>query len=191
MPLACFLFVFVSQPGTAGIYLKISDTGTFSLSNRPSGEAYRLITGSRTRQDLTELDRAVQVAAGKYKLPGSLIYAVIKNKKKSDGGVMGLPRVVRSKLSDSEVRDVRTNVLAGSRYLAKMLRVFDGNLMMTLGAFSVGRKTIEKNNGVPNAQVRSWVEQVTGSFATFENRDEIIYTYEGKDGVTTIVNIRP
>lgn len=191
VPVVALLLLGVAQPSTAGIYLKISDTGSLSLSNRPTDEAYHLIAGSQTREDLSKTDQAVDVAAGKHRVPRSLIFAIIRNNERDEGGLMGLPESIRSDMSDTAVRDIQKNVMAGAKFLSEMLVEFDGNLMMTLGAFRVGEKTIKDNDGVPSSRVRSWVEDVKNAFATFENREEIIYTYENEDGVTTVVNIQP
>lgn len=189
--LVCVLLVVSAQPSTAGIYLRISDTGGLSLSNRPTDEGYRLIAGSQSREEITQTDQAVEVAAGKYRIPQSLLFAIIRNNKQNKGGLLGLPESVRSTMSDTAVQDLQKNALAGAKFLSEMLVEFEGNLMLTLGAFRVGEETIKENDGLPNSQVRSWVKDVRASFATFEDRDEIIYSYRNENGVTTVVNIKP
>lgn len=182
----------VVESASAGIYLRISDTGTFSLSNRPSNEAFQLVTGTSSREELDRTEEAVDIAAGKYGLPASLIFAVINNSNdRRGGGMMGLPEELRSSMSDTAINDVKKNILAGSRHLSDLLADFDGNLFLALGAFYSGKESVKKHDGLPNEQVRTWVNNVQQSFGEFENREEIIYTYKDEDGVVHVANIQP
>lgn len=181
----------VAAPSHAGVYLKVSDTGAFELTNSPGDASFTLITGSESGVDLDETDRAVDLAAGKHGLPESLILAVLRNHGREEGGLMGLPADAREPMTDTDVRDVRTNVPAGTRYLKEMLSRFEGNLTLALGGYYAGGDAVEEAGGLPDENARKFVDRVREFFAKIEDRDEIFYTYENEDGVKTVVNISP
>ncbi|MFB6345231.1 MAG: transglycosylase SLT domain-containing protein [bacterium] len=191
VPLLCLTVLFISQPVTAGIYLKISDTGVFSLSNQPSEKGFRLIVGSKSKEEISKIDQAVDEASGRFGLPKSLIFSIIRNSRNRPGGIMGLPEPLLLKLSDTAVSNPRKNIIAGSRHLADLFFVFDGNLSLTLGAYFSGKEAVRKADGLPSERVREWVNSVQDSFRTFEDRNEIFFRYKNDDGVMTIINIRP
>lgn len=189
--LVLFLVTAVVAPSHAGVYLKISDTGVFELTNSPGDATFTLITGSESGVDLDRTDRAMDVASAKHGLPKSLILAVIKNHERENGGLMGLPQPVRATITDTEVQDVQKNVLAGTKYLKEMLSRFEGNLTLALGGYYTGGDAVDEAGGLPNEDARRFVDRVRRFFAEIKDRDEIFYTYENEDGVPTVVNISP
>lgn len=175
----------------AGVYIRLMDTGTYELTNEPDDRSFKLITGNRSQEAVNETDRAVDLANGKYSIPESLIFSIIKNSRDEAGGAMGLSPELRKSLTDTDVQDTQENILAGTRHLKKLLTQFNGNLTLTLGAYYAGTEVVEKEGGLPNQETRTFVDNVHKAFSQIENRDEIIYTYRNKEGILTVVNITP
>jgi soluble lytic murein transglycosylase-like protein len=179
------------RPVQAGIYLKVSDTGAFSLTNKPSDKAFQLIAGasSRRQMDLTQI--AVERASGVHRMPESLIFSIIKNNARKSGGVMGLSPSFRETVSDTTVNDIHQNIMVGTNHLRELLTHYEGNLTLALGAYYAGKKAVEEAGGIPTDAARNFVTTVRKAFFQFDKREEIFYTYRNSEGVLTVVNIGP
>ncbi len=182
-----------SLPVQASIYLKVEDTGVFELTNSPSSKSYTLILESGSKSKIPEPDevkKAVELASNRYHLPESIIYAMIRGNNTRSGGLMGLPDVVRKKMSDTQIQDPFVNIDTGTNRLYEMLGEFEGNLTLALAAYRGGVKKVRKVQGIPPyREIRKFVSDVRESFQSFEKRSEVIYTYKDEHGNITLVNI--
>jgi hypothetical protein len=183
------VLMFVAVPVRAGVYLRIGEDGQFELTNDPGDERFELISGSHTREQLDEFDRAVEKAAGKHNLPSSLILSIARQDDADEEHEIPLPPELEEVRSDTE--DVHQYIEPATRHLKEHLNRFDGNMTLTLAAYHAGVEAVDAAGGIPDDRTRKFVEGVRRSFAQFEDRDEIFYTYRNEQGVLTIINISP
>ena len=121
-------------------------------------------------QGRQKIDRIVQQAARKYRLPEALINGVIEAESGfrpdavSPAGACGLMQLMPGTAQDLGVSDpfnAAENVDAGSRYLRRMLNLFDGDLRQALMAYNAGPGTVRRYQGdVPYAETQKYVDRV-------------------------------
>ena len=112
--------------------------------------------------DLSPYDEFVKTAAEENNLDPEIIKAVIlkesagKPKAGSSKGAKGLMQLTSIAVRDLglddksfDYYDPETNIKAGSKFLAKMIDTFDGNLTLGLAAYNAGIWNVRKHNGVP------------------------------------------
>jgi soluble lytic murein transglycosylase-like protein len=187
-----FLFLMAGlETVHSGIYLKVSDTGAFSLTNKPSDKAFQLIVGASSRRQMNLTKIAVERASGVQRMPESLIFSIIKNNSRQTGGIMGLSTSFQETLSDTAVNDIRRNIMLGTNHLRNLLTNYEGNLTLALGAYYAGEKAVDKANGIPTEAAREFVTSVRKAFFKIDKREEIFYTFRNSEGVLTVVNIGP
>jgi Rod binding domain-containing protein len=139
-----------------------------------------LTTGNRSGDHILQrFGRHIEDAARQTALDAALIYAVIKAE--SDGnpravsprGAKGLMQLVDATARDLRVKNVfdpRENILAGSRYLASLVRRF-GDLRLALAAYNAGPQQVERFGGVPPfAETRAYIDKVIDLFTSFSGR---------------------
>ena len=93
-----------------------------------------------------------------YGIDPALVKAVVKAESNfdarcvSDAGAIGLMQVMPETAAEMLIEDPfdpAQNIAAGSRYLSRMLKRFDGNLDFALAAYNAGPSVVERFGGVP------------------------------------------
>lgn len=73
---------------------------------------------------------------------------------RAQGGAYGLMMVTKGSAGwagvDGDLRDPATNVRAGARLMAKLLKMFDGDVNRAAAAYRFGAGTVIKSGGLPN-----------------------------------------
>jgi hypothetical protein len=155
----------------------------------PGPKAPEAIPGSRDpevdrhdRQGAGEtgdsIDRSIAKASRKYDLPESLIRGVIRFESAfradavSPAGAQGLMQLMPAtarELGVVDPFDVQQNIDGGSRYLRKMLDLFDGDVEKALAAYNAGPGTVRKYDGIPPyRETRRYVEKVVSYYRDSE-----------------------
>lgn len=103
-------------------------------------------------------DDIIQEAAEMYALDANLIHAVMQAESAfhpyavSRAGAEGLMQLM-PELSDemgvSDAFDPRENIMAGVRYLKRLLTYYNGDLDLTLASYNAGPGNVERYGGVP------------------------------------------
>ncbi|MBI5598025.1 MAG: penicillin-insensitive murein endopeptidase [Elusimicrobia bacterium] len=74
--------------------------------------------------------------------------------RRHDGGAYGLMMVTRTAADwvgvSGDLRDPALNIRTGTRLLAKLLKMFDGDINRALAAYRVGAGAVIKSGGIPN-----------------------------------------
>lgn len=122
----------------------------------------------------TELEDIINSASEEYGLPKELIDAVISkessgNKKaisnKGARGLMQLMPATAEELGVTDIEDPYQNVMAGAKYLRKMLDRYDGDIMLALAAYNAGPGNVDKFEGIPPfRETRNYVQNVLSEY---------------------------
>ncbi len=110
---------------------------------------------------------AFEYASNKSGVPLSLLAAVAQEESNfepnavSHAGALGLLQVLPSTARELEIdlNSPGANVLAGARYLRRMLDRFD-SLEMALAAYNAGPTAVEKAGGPPTEETRVYVDEI-------------------------------
>ncbi|MCE9686151.1 lytic transglycosylase domain-containing protein [Shewanella sp. AS16] len=114
--------------------------------------------------------QAIARAARSNKLEAALIRAVIHAESAFDTralsrtGAMGLMQLMPATAEAMGVKDAfqpEQNIQGGSRYLAKLLRQFDGDIALACAAYNAGPTAVRQYRGVPPyPETLAYVERV-------------------------------
>ena len=167
-----FLFGVVSF-ATAAIYTFVDENGAVHYSNVPNDPRYKLLLGDRpSRGSLSAdaYDEYIQRAAQHHEVDPMLIKAVIKAESDFDPyavsrkGAKGLMQLMPETASDMNVHDPfdpEANIHGGTRYLRKLLAMFDGDLHKSLAAYNAGPETVKRVGRVPQiSETRQYIKKV-------------------------------
>ncbi len=106
----------------------------------------------------TRYDAFIAEAADLYQIPEPLIRAIIRIESDYDPrvvsavGAMGLMQLMPSNVDEDHVGDPfdpRDNILGGTRQLRRWANRYNGDLVLTLAAFSAGPGAVDKYGGMP------------------------------------------
>ena len=122
----------------------------------------------------SSVDEAIQAAAERHQVSPQLVEAVAWQESrlnqqavspKGARGVMQLmPGTARELGVDAD--DLASNVDGGAAYLAKMMKLFDGDLTRALAAYNAGPGAVLRHGGVPPyAETRAYVAAVLNRLA--------------------------
>ena len=115
----------------------------------------------------TQFRAAFESASNNSGVPLSLLAAVAQEESNfepnavSRAGALGLLQVLPSTAQELEINlsSPGANVLAGARYLRRMLDRFD-SLELALAAYNAGPTVVEKAGGPPTQETRTYVDEV-------------------------------
>ena len=88
----------------------------------------------------------------------------------SHKGAVGLMQLLPTTagLSRAKLKNPRTNLEAGSAYLAEMIDRFDGDLGLALAAYNAGPTNVRRYNGVPPfPETEQYVEKVLSRYVDY------------------------
>ncbi|MEN8140087.1 MAG: lytic transglycosylase domain-containing protein [Thermodesulfobacteriota bacterium] len=159
--LLALLFV---RPAAAEIYTFVDEKGTIHFSNAPRDSRFTQRTTRdylrkhRRQIDIREYDFFIRGAADKFDLDPLLVKAVIQAESNFDcyalsqRGARGLMQLMPATAGDMQVENsynARENIEGGSRYLRKMLDMFNNNIYLALAAYNAGPGNVQKYQAVP------------------------------------------
>jgi soluble lytic murein transglycosylase-like protein len=148
---------------------------------RAAAIATELLSPSASTKTVTEIKRcplpsrfrpAFEQASKKTGIPLSLLVAVAQEESNfkpnavSHAGALGLLQVLPATARELEINldSTEANVLAGARYLRRMLDRFDGagldSMELALEAYNAGPTAVEKAGGAPSPQTQTYADEV-------------------------------
>ncbi|MBI4793457.1 MAG: lytic transglycosylase domain-containing protein [Deltaproteobacteria bacterium] len=165
--LACWLFFPV--PAGATMYTFVDGNGVVHFSNVPNDPRYVRMEEVKGRPqvrvragkyiDLRDYEGYIRSVGSRYNVDPLLIQAVIKAESNFDclassgKGAQGLMQLMPGTARDMRVADPfdpHDNINGGTRYLRKMLNIFDEDLHLALAAYNAGPEVVKNIGGVPD-----------------------------------------
>jgi soluble lytic murein transglycosylase-like protein len=122
---------------------------------------FNRITESTNKDEVKapeQIQKVIEGAARKFKLPTELVTAIIKVESNfnpravSSEGARGLMQLMPTTAEDLGVKnsfDIRENINGGCRYLKEMLGRFNGKLDLALAAYNAGPGAVERYGRIP------------------------------------------
>ncbi|KGI78651.1 hypothetical protein LF63_0104210 [Oleiagrimonas soli] len=114
---------------------------------------------------------AIRLAASRYDVDPALLRAIIHAESAfnpralSNKGAQGLMQLMPATASDMGVQDAfdaTQNIEGGARYLAQLLKTFNGDDRLAAAAYNAGPEAVQKYGGVPPyAETEVYVKRVT------------------------------
>jgi len=122
----------------------------------------------------------IQAASEQYRIPQSLIRAVIKQESDfkssalSNKGAMGLmqlmPETARN-LGVQDPYDAQENIFGGTRYLSELISLYEGNLNRALAAYNAGPHRVRER--IPDIrETKNFIESVIEFYDAFSKYTE-------------------
>jgi soluble lytic murein transglycosylase len=176
-------------PARATIYTYVDANGVMHFTNVPNDPKFAPVVRApratvRTGPGLVLIpeqgtdwiaqpdlfDAVIRQAASRYQVDPLLIKSVIRAESNfnhlavSRRGAQGLMQLMPETAIDMEVLDPfdpKENIYGGTRYLRKMLGLFNGNLRLALAAYNAGPNRVIKLGRVPQfKETENYVRQV-------------------------------
>ena len=118
------------------------------------------------------IEAEIEAAAIRNNLDPNLVRAVVRAESSyrpdaiSSAGAMGLMQLMPATAASLGVVnpfDIRQNIDGGTRYLRRMLDLFDNNLELALAAYNAGQGNVRRHGGIPPfAETQTFVPRVLG-----------------------------
>ncbi len=132
------------------------------------------------------LDSIFQEAAEKYHVPVELLKSIGKAESNFNTkavsrcgaqGIMQLMPATAKSLGVTDSFDAEQNIMGGSKYIAGLLKKYDGNTKLALAAYNAGSGNVAKYDGIPPfEETQNYVKKIMG------------YLKEGVDTGGAVVN---
>jgi soluble lytic murein transglycosylase-like protein len=117
----------------------------------------------------------IQEAAATYRVDPALVRAVVQVESGFDpsavsvAGAQGLMQLMPElsvELGVKDPFDPRENIMAGTRYLAQLLKAYDANVELALAGYNAGPGRVEQFDGIPPfAETQRYVRAITDLLA--------------------------
>lgn len=152
-----------------GLHGEMADAGNSSMVRSASTIQASRAYGAQKPERHGDLDALVQRASAATGVDSSLIRGVIQAesagnaKALSPKGAVGLMQLMPSTAAELGVdpHDPAQNVLGGARYLASLLKRYDGNETLALAGYNAGPGAVDRHGGVPPyRETRNYVTTV-------------------------------
>jgi Rod binding domain-containing protein len=131
---------------------------------------------------INQYDKNIDDASESYGVDKNLIKSIIMTesagnyKAVSSAKAKGLMQLMDSTATDMGVKNVfnpKENIEGGTKYIAQMLRQYDGDLKLALAAYNAGPANVNKYNGIPPFdETKNYINKVLGYLDHF-NESEI------------------
>ena len=159
------------------MYSFVDQYGRMHFTNVPADPRYQEVPGYealRKEAILARYGKFIRTAAERYSLDPELIRAIIKVESDfnpyavSAKGAMGLMQLMPGTAREMQVDapfEAEENIMGGSRYLRKLLNLFDGDLRLCLAAYNSGPNRVLEKGAIPEiTETKQYVEKVLRAY---------------------------
>jgi len=157
-----FTNVLTSKPSDVRVYLKEYPSGSVSVYSTK------------------KYDNVISQASSRYGIEFSLVKAIIKaesdfnHRAVSRAGAMGLMQIMPDNFRELNVDDPFNpweNIMAGTRYLKKLLSYYNGKLPLALAAYNAGTNVVDLYKNIPPyKETERYVEKVMEYYRVYKNQ---------------------
>ncbi len=141
--------------------------------NRTNSSVLPSISPSlKALERLSQYRDIINNASNLYGVDKNVIKSVIltesaaKEKAVSGAKAKGLMQLIDSTANDMGVKNIwdpKQNIYGGTKYLAEMLRKYNGNLNLALASYNAGPGNVDKYGGIPPfEETKNYVKRVVG-----------------------------
>lgn len=171
----------------ATMYTFVDENGVIHFSNVPNDHRYVKVDMPESSQirapsprhiNLREYEHYIRSVGSRYQVDPLLIQAVIKAESNFDHlalsckGAQGLMQLMPGTARDMRVADPfdpRENINGGTRYLRKMLNIFDDDLHLALAAYNAGPEVVKSIGRIPDIpETVEYVERVLRHYRRYQ-----------------------
>jgi soluble lytic murein transglycosylase len=165
-------------PGTgtarADIYRYVDSNGVMHFTNTPTHSRYAFYLKESPSREITHrnFEDIIERYASANRLEKALVKAVIKAESNynpravSSKGAQGMMQLIPETAREMMVVDPfdpEDNIRGGTRYLRKMLDLFNDNLDLALAAYNAGPGAVRQHGGIPPyTETVNYVRKVKG-----------------------------
>ena len=144
--------------------------------NKPLSEPGTVVSGGKLNGQ--EIDDVIQGAADQYGVEPALIKAVISVESNGDpraissAGAQGLMQLMPKTAAELGVTnpfDPAQNIMAGTRYLSRLIDRYQGNQKLALAAYNWGMGNLEKNPSALPKETRNYIARVENQYQAYLN----------------------
>lgn len=189
----------VSETWANPVYVFRQADGTIRFStSKPNGVDAKVFTASSSKFSMyrgvsaysgwnyskqlykEKYDSVIRETAERYSVDPALVKAVIHAESRfnpgarSRRGAMGLMQLMPSTARILGVRhpfSISDNIEGGVKYLARLLKTFNGNLHHSIAAYNAGEGAVAKYGGVPPfRETRAYVQRVLSLVEQYRTR---------------------
>ena len=153
---------------------KLSKYAYLLRANHMVMPSYGPKTSKDVKKRIKDWQNYIAEAAETNLLPEELIRAVIEVESGavvtavSQCGAQGLMQLMpktQNELGVKDPFDPNENISAGTRYLAQLLNMYDGDLSLALAAYNAGMGNVNKYGGIPHfEETQNFVKKVTAIY---------------------------
>lgn len=145
--------------------IEIKNPSTTSPSINPSNKAM---------DRLNKYEDIINAASNSFGVDKNLIKSVILTESAANQnavssakakGLMQLIDSTATEMGVSNVWDPKENIFGGTKYLAEMLRKYNGDMNLALASYNAGPQNVDKYGGIPPfEETQNYVKRVKGYF---------------------------
>lgn len=178
-----FNFLYLSS-SYADIYTYMDDKGVMHFTNVPTNSNFRLYmkegrSNSFLRGSVSRFDSIIKRASRRYGVDAALIKAVITAESNfnaravSAKGAKGLMQIMPFNFRNLGISDPFSpsqNIMGGTRYLRKMIKLNRGRLKLALASYNAGPHAVKRFKGIPPyKETRNYVVKVMKLYKHYKN----------------------
>jgi len=190
---ALVMLLLITAPADAAVYRYVDKQGQVHFTDQPKHPGYRKLVKTwkgwrqpsydarQFRQNQKRFAPLIAEKAREYQLPDALLHAIITAESAYDpdalssagaAGLMQLMPATARRFGVANRNNPRANVDGGTRYLKKLLGMFDNDMQLALAAYNAGENAVIRNGNriPPYPETRNYVRKVMDYYRRYTRK---------------------